>query len=207
MILNAVSRSSANPIFNFKKLGLVRLSAAEPPRHEIFYLALSPALELCIAFLDLPFPLYWSTVCFFNYLLVDLEISCLDTFVTLFATPWTTSVTMRSSSLISSFMLLGLTNLTHAATLSSSCYYPSGALAPSNDVPCNTDTDGHSACCSEGVACLSSGLCFDNGIISRGSCTDQDYADEACASACTDCKSSQSLHHLKFKAREPANRA
>ena len=31
-IPNAVSRSSPNPIFNFNVLGLVRLSAAEPPR-------------------------------------------------------------------------------------------------------------------------------------------------------------------------------
>ncbi|PVH72502.1 hypothetical protein DL98DRAFT_660028 [Cadophora sp. DSE1049] len=97
---------------------------------------------------------------------------------------------MRSSTQFLSLALsaLSLTTLplTHAATSSSSCYYPSGVLAPSNDVPCNTNTDGHSACCSEGVACLSSGLCFDNGLISRGSCTDQDYADEACASACTD---------------------
>ncbi|KAH7308355.1 hypothetical protein BKA65DRAFT_559835 [Rhexocercosporidium sp. MPI-PUGE-AT-0058] len=70
------------------------------------------------------------------------------------------------------------------ATSSSSCYYPSGALAP--DVPCDTSTTGHSACCGKGVECLSSGLCFDEGVISRGSCTDLDFADGACAEYCTD---------------------
>ncbi|KAH7403839.1 hypothetical protein BKA64DRAFT_744362 [Cadophora sp. MPI-SDFR-AT-0126] len=96
---------------------------------------------------------------------------------------------MRSSpsrALLFSTLIATIPSLTLAATSSSSCYYPSGNLAPSNDVPCNTDTDGHSACCSEGVACLSSGLCFDNGLVSRGSCTDREYADEACASSCTD---------------------
>ena len=109
-----------------------------------------------------------------------------------FSASYTNSVnqlTMRpfSSPSLKIQLLALLLPLTQAATSSSSCYYPSGNLAPSNDVPCNTNTDGHSACCSEGVACLSSGLCFDNGLVSRGSCTDSDYADEACASACTDC--------------------
>ncbi|KAG4433142.1 hypothetical protein IFR05_011384 [Cadophora sp. M221] len=71
-----------------------------------------------------------------------------------------------------------------AASASSSCYYPSGILAP--DVPCDTSTTGHSACCGKGASCLSSGLCFNEGVISRGSCTDSDFVDGKCAEYCRD---------------------
>ncbi|KAH6718630.1 hypothetical protein BKA61DRAFT_652360 [Leptodontidium sp. MPI-SDFR-AT-0119] len=53
-----------------------------------------------------------------------------------------------------------------AASASSSCYYPRGVLAL--DVPCDTSTSGHSAGCGKGASCLSSGLCFNEGVISRG---------------------------------------
>lgn len=64
------------------------------------------------------------------------------------------------------------------------CYYPGGL--ESGHTACGSSEDGEaSACCGEEATCLGSGLCFSHGIMSRGSCTDKDWKDEACATVCT----------------------
>jgi hypothetical protein len=68
-----------------------------------------------------------------------------------------------------------------ATTAAQSCYYPDGSLAP--DTPCTT-TSGHAACCGPAATCLDDGLCFHRGILSRGSCTDENWESEACAGYC-----------------------
>ncbi len=84
------------------------------------------------------------------------------------------------------FAVSAVVGLASAATSASSCYYPDGSLAPTSDKACNTTTSGHSGCCT--APCMSSGLCFDNGLVSRGSCTDSTWKDPACPQYCQDCK-------------------
>jgi hypothetical protein len=79
-------------------------------------------------------------------------------------------------------ILLGFATL---ATSTANCYYPSGKV--SGSVPCNSTTTGYSSCCASGHLCMSSGLCFTRGLISRGSCTDPTWKDPACAQYCLDC--------------------
>ncbi|PMD31807.1 hypothetical protein L207DRAFT_591233 [Hyaloscypha variabilis F] len=64
------------------------------------------------------------------------------------------------------------------------CYFPSGKI--SDGMPCNSSTTGQSACCNLGNLCMSSGLCFDKGLIARGSCTDATWTDDSCAKSCVD---------------------
>lgn len=79
-------------------------------------------------------------------------------------------------------ILLGFATL---ATSTATCYYPDGKV--SGSVPCNSTTTGYSSCCASGHLCMSSGLCFTRGLISRGSCTDPTWKDPACAQYCLDC--------------------
>ncbi|KAF8861957.1 hypothetical protein BDZ45DRAFT_799601 [Acephala macrosclerotiorum] len=82
------------------------------------------------------------------------------------------------------FALLRLSSsITTVSAAVRSCYYPDGTTL-SQDTPCNTTTTGHSACCT--APCMSSGLCFDNGLLSRGSYADQTWKDPACAPYCVD---------------------
>jgi hypothetical protein len=98
---------------------------------------------------------------------------------------------LASSSSMNAIFLLCLAFSSRFITVDAairSCYYPDGTLSP--DPPCNTTTTGHSACCT--ALCMSSGLCFDNGLMSRGGCTDPTWKDSACPQYCTDCKLSLS---------------
>ncbi|KAF2725852.1 hypothetical protein K431DRAFT_290352 [Polychaeton citri CBS 116435] len=65
------------------------------------------------------------------------------------------------------------------------CYYPSGDVSPL-DVPCNA-TATESACCGQNAMCLSNGACFGDGMLSRGSCTKQNWNDAACLQQCQEC--------------------
>jgi hypothetical protein len=65
--------------------------------------------------------------------------------------------------------------------LAQQCYYPD--QSPINATACFPGVDG-SACCPEGAYCLSSGLCFFNGQISRVGCTDKTFASENCPRYC-----------------------
>lgn len=71
------------------------------------------------------------------------------------------------------------------------CYYPNGDTAP-QDTPC-TDATAQSACCGEGYACLSNGICEATGdelqkpdasTYVRGSCTDQTWRSSDCPNFC-----------------------
>ncbi|KAH8757180.1 hypothetical protein F5883DRAFT_159453 [Diaporthe sp. PMI_573] len=77
------------------------------------------------------------------------------------------------------------------STCSAICYYPDGTTAP-QDVPCNDNAD-HSACCGQGYACLSNGVCMATGdelqksgasTYVRGSCTDSAWRSSSCPSFC-----------------------
>lgn len=81
--------------------------------------------------------------------------------------------------------------LLFTSTCSAICYFPDGTTAP-QDVPCNDDT-GHSACCGQGYACLSNGVCTATGdelqkagssTYVRGSCTDSSWRSSSCPSFC-----------------------
>ncbi|KAF2421163.1 hypothetical protein EJ08DRAFT_738318 [Tothia fuscella] len=65
---------------------------------------------------------------------------------------------------------------------SKDCYFPNGAFAP-NYTPCDPGTK-NSACCSTGQTCTTHGLCFDNGYLARGACTDKNWDNEACPKYC-----------------------
>lgn len=71
------------------------------------------------------------------------------------------------------------------------CYYPSGRIAP-NDIPCRDDTP-HAACCGQGYACLSNGICQATGEelqapgaseFVRGACTDREWRSSSCPLFC-----------------------
>jgi hypothetical protein len=68
-----------------------------------------------------------------------------------------------------------------ATTSAQQCFYPDGTISP--DTPCSTDS-GHSACCGADSFCMDNGLCFGGGIMSRGSCTDENWESDACAAYC-----------------------
>ncbi|KAF2761860.1 hypothetical protein EJ05DRAFT_535187 [Pseudovirgaria hyperparasitica] len=78
------------------------------------------------------------------------------------------------------FALVALVSIVTAQT----CYYPDHSTT-SVDIPCNTTAE-FSSCCGAGALCLASGLCYIDGVISRGSCSDKSWADASCATACQD---------------------
>lgn len=63
------------------------------------------------------------------------------------------------------------------------CYYPDGKSI-AMDIPCNPDAP-QTSCCASDQFCLSDGLCYGGGMVTRGSCTDQNWG-PACAQVCTD---------------------
>lgn len=79
------------------------------------------------------------------------------------------------------FLALSLPVSTLISTVFAQCYYPDGeTLAP--DVACNSSASV-SSCCGSGSWCLDNGLCYDSGVVSRGSCTDKSWG-EGCAQYC-----------------------
>ena len=69
------------------------------------------------------------------------------------------------------------------------CYYPDTTVATGH-IPCNatasdTPTDASACCFGYGNDyCLANGLCWFDGILSRGSCTDKDWASPSCSQWC-----------------------
>nr|POE72356.1 hypothetical protein CFP56_12229 [Quercus suber] len=62
------------------------------------------------------------------------------------------------------------------------CYYPDG-ITVSTDEVCNS-TATASSCCPSSSFCLDNGLCFGEGVVSRGSCSDPTWASDTCAGYC-----------------------
>ena len=91
-------------------------------------------------------------------------------------------ITMQTSLLLSTIQLA----LTGAEL---TCYYPDTTEAtghiPCNATASNTSEDA-SACCFgySNDYCLANGLCWFDGILSRGSCTDKNWAAPSCAQWC-----------------------
>ena len=81
-------------------------------------------------------------------------------------------------SLLATFVLLNNVVLAQ----NQACYYPD-KLTVSDDTPCDGNAEV-SACCPSDSYCMSNGLCFKSGIVSRGSCTDQDWSSGECTSYC-----------------------
>jgi len=103
-----------------------------------------------------------------------------------FSHPLLTSETLRGQQRTMVLVLFSL-GFVELARGTATCYFPSGKI--SDGMPCNSSTTGQSACCNPGNLCMSSGLCFDKGLIARGSCTDATWTDDSCAKSCVDCKS------------------
>ena len=84
------------------------------------------------------------------------------------------------------------------------CYYPDGSIS-FRDTPCHSPSvgDGASACCGYPDICLDNGLCLSQSgaeIVSRGSCTDQNWQSPECSQYCND------GNHLARPSRNLSNR-
>lgn len=111
-------------------------------------------------------------------------------------TPSTTTLHL-SIALISTLVL--------RVTAQVTCFAPDGVTIADNEtyVPCNklgiTQQGVHSSCCRLDGApddrdlCASTGLCINNGVVSRGYCTDQTWKSPACVNVCTEPKVSPHL--------------
>lgn len=102
-------------------------------------------------------------------------------------------ITMRTSLLLSTIQLA----LTGAEL---TCYYPDTTEAtghiPCNATASNTSEDASACCFGYGNDyCLANGLCWFDGILSRGSCTDKNWAAPSCAQWC------QEGNELQFEKR------
>ena len=69
------------------------------------------------------------------------------------------------------------------------CYFPNGS--PSEfDRPCASVNAAQGvACCNKADICLDNRLCYDqstDGVLSRGSCTDQEWKSSGCSQTCAD---------------------
>lgn len=71
----------------------------------------------------------------------------------------------------------------HLVRASTICYFPDGETVAPVDYPCNASASV-SPCCGPDSWCLDNGLCYHSGIISRGSCTDQNWG-VGCAQYCS----------------------
>ncbi|KAL4894701.1 hypothetical protein BDV59DRAFT_174833 [Aspergillus ambiguus] len=82
---------------------------------------------------------------------------------------------MRGSIFLASFLFL-------SPVLTSTCYWPSGKVAPNNWLPC----PGSKHCCAETEACLSNGLCVAGKYMTvyRGACTDDSWPISECPRVC-----------------------
>lgn len=89
---------------------------------------------------------------------------------------------MFSSSL--PFLITAL-SLVGRAT-SQSCWFPDGVTQAQSDVACDSNAET-SACCGPNSFCLSNGLCYIDGAVSRGSCTDKNWG-PGCSEFCADGK-------------------
>ena len=69
------------------------------------------------------------------------------------------------------------------------CYFPNGSPALA-DAPCaSVNSDQGVACCNKADICLDNHLCYDqsgDGLVSRGSCTDQQWKSSGCPQTCAD---------------------
>ena len=89
--------------------------------------------------------------------------------------------------LIAIFLLLCTTGISAEIP----CYYPDGSTIAPLHIPCNTSALGTpqsaSACCRNysNAYCVSNGLCYEDGVLSRGSCTDKSWKSPSCAQDCT----------------------
>lgn len=70
-----------------------------------------------------------------------------------------------------------------SSTAAQTCYYPSGL--ESGHVACSSP-GSEASCCGASQVCMSNGLCFGDGIMSRGSCTDKDWDSEECSQFCSE---------------------
>ncbi|KAM3424555.1 hypothetical protein BST61_g6551 [Cercospora zeina] len=68
-----------------------------------------------------------------------------------------------------------------AGSVAQNCYFPDGSL--SNHKSCSADGTP-SPCCASNAFCLDNGLCFVEGVVTRGSCTDQAWQSGACPGYC-----------------------
>ncbi|KAF2105298.1 hypothetical protein BDV96DRAFT_377230 [Lophiotrema nucula] len=89
------------------------------------------------------------------------------------------------------YCLIGLSTVLALSTFSSAkCFFPNGDESPS-DTACNPDAI-ESACCFDGQACLSNGLCVSDPHIEtlarlhRGTCTDANWKSGNCPRECLD---------------------
>ena len=80
--------------------------------------------------------------------------------------------------------LLPAATLFIAITNAQTCYYPDGKSI-ATDIPCDPNAPA-SSCCGKDSFCLTDGLCYGGGIVTRGSCTDKTWNSAACAAYCTD---------------------
>lgn len=67
------------------------------------------------------------------------------------------------------------------STAAQTCYYPDGS--ESNHVACRS-SGSEASCCDASQVCMDNGLCFGDGIMSRGSCTDKDWNSQECSQFC-----------------------
>lgn len=69
------------------------------------------------------------------------------------------------------------------------CYFPDGSVS-GRDIPCRApSSDQASACCDFTAVCLDNNLCLDqegNEIVTRGTCTDQQWQSADCPQFCQD---------------------
>ncbi|KAF2738372.1 hypothetical protein EJ04DRAFT_541325 [Polyplosphaeria fusca] len=89
------------------------------------------------------------------------------------------------------YMWIGLSAILALLTTSSAdCFFPNGNVVPS-DTACNPNAIV-SACCFDGQACLSNGLCVSDphnetlARLHRGTCTDQQWKSGNCPRQCLD---------------------
>lgn len=92
------------------------------------------------------------------------------------------TATAAMSFLRSSVRAVALAILFVSSTTAQTCYYPDGT--ESGDVSCGS-SGLQASCCGKTQVCMDNGLCFGNGIMSRGSCTDKNWESESCSQFCS----------------------
>lgn len=98
---------------------------------------------------------------------------------------------LESRLLITSLTILCIILRATVTLAEISCYYPDGYTIAPLHIPCNSSAVGTpksaTACCRDypNAYCVSNGLCYDEGVLSRGSCTDKTWKSPSCAQECT----------------------
>lgn len=77
--------------------------------------------------------------------------------------------------------LLMISSTATAQQQNQTCYFPDGS--ESGHLACSS-SGTQAACCGDSQVCMDNGLCFGDGIMSRGSCTDQDWNSKECSQYC-----------------------